>query len=194
LIMNNLNFYKYILFLLVFCFIIFGNNIAQSKSNGGDAQYSKKVEQLMWERDYVNALRVVNIGLMKYPRSGALYYQRAVIYQGHFKRYAEAINDYYMKLKIDRKHRLDHAKIYYRIAVCKYKLDMITESIGDFNTAIKLTPRYSKAYISRAKAYAKLGRTDLAMADLQTCMKMSPKMSGAVKRLMMKIAKGEQDF
>jgi tetratricopeptide (TPR) repeat protein len=190
-ILKNKIFSKFILALLIVN--IFGG-IAECGAVSGDSKYSKKATELLRNRDYNATLQVLNIGIAKYPYSGALYYKRGVVYQDYFHEYHRAILDYDNKLKIDKRRRADYAKIYYRRAVCKYKLGLIILSIRDFNTAISLSPRYDKAYFSRAKAYAKIGRLDKSKEDLQSCVKLNPVMTRAARQLLVKIMSGKRDF
>ncbi len=41
-------------------------------------------------------------------------------------------------------------------------------AIADYNTALKLNPKFSRAYGNRAEAYHGLGQDDLALADYGT--------------------------
>ncbi|MCK4785940.1 MAG: tetratricopeptide repeat protein, partial [Desulfobacteraceae bacterium] len=133
----------------------------------------------------------LNLGIQKYRTAHVLYYQRGVIKQDYFHKWNSAIKDYTVKLKLNKEGRADHAKIYYRRGVCLYKIGAYGLSIKDFNTAISLSPRYDKAYFSRAKVYAKIGMIEKARLDLEKLRALNPKMAGDIHVLMKKNLLGE---
>ncbi|MFX5514186.1 tetratricopeptide repeat protein, partial [Acinetobacter baumannii] len=48
---------------------------------------------------------------------------------------------------------------------CLVNLAKYKEAVADYSAAIKLNPERTRAYVSRAKVYDKMGRSDLADAD-----------------------------
>jgi tetratricopeptide (TPR) repeat protein len=145
----------------------------------------------MYERKYEKAIRVLNLGIKKYQTAHVLYYQKGVIEQDYFGKWNNAIKNYTVKLKLNKEGRADHAKVYYRRGVCLYKIGAYGLSIKDFNTAISLSSRYDKAYLSRAKAYAKTGRIHKAKADLKKCVDINPKFAKDAQSFMKEISSWE---
>lgn len=50
-----------------------------------------------------------------------------------------------------------------------------TEAIQDFEAALKIDPKYVKAYTNRALSYLANGKPELALADLEQAYKLAPK-------------------
>jgi Tfp pilus assembly protein PilF len=44
---------------------------------------------------------------------------------------------------------------------------MVDRAIEDYNTAVSLNPKFSKAYLDRGDLYQKTGTTELAVRDYQ---------------------------
>ena len=84
--------------------------------------------------------------------------------------------------------------LYYQRAVCLYKIHNYKFLLKDFNTAISLSPRYDKAYFSRAKVYAKIVMIEKARLDLKKYRAVNLKMAKATHVLMKKILLGSGEF
>lgn len=117
-------------------------------------------------------------------------FYNAAIELKHEREYEKAIRVLNLGIK---KYQTAHV-LYYQRGVIEQDYFRNGLSIKDFNTAISLSPRYDKAYFSRAKAYAKTGKIDKAMADLKKCVDINPKFAKNAQSLMEKILLGNCQF
>ena len=97
---------------------------------------------------------------------------RAVLYN-FLKRYSDAVNDATNAIKIDIKS----VTAYMARGRARYNLEQYQGSADDFTKALELKPEsftMETAYYERAKAYVKLGKTEMALADFKSEIAMNP--------------------
>jgi tetratricopeptide (TPR) repeat protein len=73
---------------------------------------------------------------------------------------------------------------YYYIGVCNIKLNLITESINNFDKAIELNPKYSKAYYNRGVAKFHLSENESGCLDFRKAVELQPGYDEAIKVIM----------
>jgi tetratricopeptide (TPR) repeat protein len=99
------------------------------------------------------------------------YYHR--YYRGSYyfeiKRYAEAIKDFTKAIELEGNRE---SQFFYARGEAEFQLGDYQAAIADSTEAIKLDEKYLQAYIVRANAYEKIGKTDLAQKDREKAISM----------------------
>ena len=85
-------------------------------------------------------------------------------------------------------------KIYYQMgALPRYQNGQYTDAISELNTCIAMAPNFSPAYNLRGKSYAIIGKQDLALADFETVMRLSPDIAEGFKNIgLLYLLRGER--
>ena len=123
----------------------------------------------MAKRDFKNALAEFDQAAKLNPRSGMIYFHRALA-EEKIGLFDEAIADYdaviMMKLSLKEAH-FNRGTIY--LNKKEYKL-----AISDFNTVIGLDPKYDAAFFNRGLAYYNSQELYAALGDFTTAIKLKP--------------------
>ncbi len=73
-------------------------------------------------------------------------------------------------------------------------MGMYAYVIADTTKCLKLMPMYSKPYMLRGKAHAKIGKLREAVRDIKKAIRLKPIYTEAANRLLEKIYQGRNDF
>ncbi|KAK4747102.1 hypothetical protein SAY87_026139 [Trapa incisa] len=103
-----------------------------------------------------------------------------------------AMLKYEKALKLLPSNHIDVAYLRSNMAACYMQLGLgeYPRAINECNLALEVSPRYSKAFLKRAKCYEALNRLDLALRDVNNVLSMEPSnltargIAASVKRTM----------
>ncbi len=118
--------------------------------------------------DYTQAIRLAADSRVPRAQKARLYADRGLLYQrkGNYQR---AIKDYNRALK----YNPAFATAYYRRGNAWRLERRFQKAVADYTTALRYR-RHHKYYYHRSQAYARLGRLDLAVRDMQEALKLRP--------------------
>lgn len=87
-----------------------------------------------------------------------------------------AMLKYEKALKLLPKNHIDAAHLHTNMASCYMQMGLgeYPRAIYECNLALEVSPRYSKAFLRRAKCYEALNRLDLALRDVNTVLSVEP--------------------
>jgi tetratricopeptide (TPR) repeat protein len=135
--------------------------------------YSDKGDQDQAIRDLDQAIALKPGFPAAYAARGSAYAQRGDL-DAAMKNFDQAIE-----------HQLDFAEAYYHRGIVwgkrsKYEEDPLVrvarrqQSIAEFGRAIELKPDFEEAYVNRGAGYAKIGKLDDALRDLDQAIRLKP--------------------
>jgi tetratricopeptide (TPR) repeat protein len=176
---------------IIFCFILILPMASFAESNKEIEKCYNLSLSLQKKGLYTQAEDLLSKGISKFPKARKLYVARGHLRSLSLNKIIEAIEDYSIAIKLDYGKS---AKVIYRRGRCFYALGLYKNSISDLTLSLKLLPGYSKAFMERAKAYAKLGELAKAKSDLQSAVKYGPKFENAARELWEKFLTGDTNY
>jgi tetratricopeptide (TPR) repeat protein len=136
------------------------SSVASSSNNDGN-RHDKKGEYQKAIDDYKKAMRAEPTCSASYINLGATYFE--------MERFDDSVKALFEAAKYTSSLRW---VIFNNIGRAYSSLGDFKDALEAFTQAIKLEPKDPRAYSSRARLYLVLGRGDLAVADVQTLLKL----------------------
>lgn len=135
-----------------------------------------KYRELQKEKDYEEAIIVLDLMLKKYPSNEPeiTYFNRGNSYR-HLNELKKAIKDYNKAIEI----KPDYAEAYNNRANSYFDLEEFDKAISDYTSLIKIMPSNYYAYFNRANAYSQLFNYDSAVADYTKAIELKPDFANA---------------
>ncbi len=106
-----------------------------------------------------------------YNNLGTVYLRREV--------YREAINAYQKAVELDEYNAVHH----YNLGLALQKAEQNVQAVVSFQRAIDLAPSYSKAYLSKALSFQRIGEMPKARQALESLLVVDPQNAAAVRLL-----------
>lgn len=169
-----------------------------------DAKFRESVTKLLRERQFQQALNMVDAELAKTPQHAGLIHLRGAVFDAG-GRYDDALSEYERALKIDPVLRValsDRIGATYMLGrngkvielanaflatnpkdrqatnlrgAAYLNLEQFNEALADFNTLVTEHPKYVLGWYNRGRTYFQMKDVDRAMADLGQALTIDPK-------------------
>lgn len=128
--------------------------------------------KLAKEKRYIEADQIFTNLIKKHPRDAYLYVRRGKLRNAYMAQHQAAISDFNIALKFSIV-RSDRGVYWYK-GMSEYELGLYGRAIKSYSLALKLSPKWAKLYLFRAKAYGKLNMIDKVKKDLELAIKYQP--------------------
>ncbi len=147
-----------------------------------------RLDVLLDQRNYDEALRTVDAALRRFPRNAMLLYYRSCAYY-YANRLPEAINAATASIASDP----ESPSAYIIRADAYDDLNKNELALADYNRAIEIAPDYTLCYYERAELFRKMNLPEPALNDLEQALKLDPDDLPSL-RLRMEINEELQNF